>query len=44
MINTIFSIDIYEKALYRKIFIVKFVLNIILLIYLEKLNYLCFIC
>ncbi len=28
MINTIFSIDIYEKALYRKIFIVKFVLNI----------------
>ncbi|EXC50819.1 hypothetical protein J921_3789 [Acinetobacter baumannii 25493_8] len=34
MINTIFSIDIYEKALYRKIFIVKFVLNIILLIYL----------
>ncbi|MFP1095171.1 hypothetical protein ACLD1M_18985, partial [Acinetobacter baumannii] len=32
--------DIYEKALYRKIFIVKFVLNIILLIYLEKLNYL----
>ncbi len=38
MINTIFSRDIYEKALYRKIFIVKFVLNIILLIYLEKLN------
>lgn len=38
MINTIFSIDIYEKVLYRKIFIVKFVLNIILLIYLEKLN------
>lgn len=27
MINTIFSIDIYEKALYRKIFIVKFVLG-----------------
>lgn len=38
MINTIFSIDVYEKALYRKNFIVKFVLNIILLIYLEKLN------
>ncbi len=40
MINTIFNIDIYEKAFYRKNFIVKFVLNIILLIYLEKLNYL----
>lgn len=40
MINTIFNIDIYEKTLYRKIFIVKFVLNIILLIYLEKLIYL----
>lgn len=38
MINTIFIIDTYEKALYRKIFTVKFVLNIILLIYLEKLN------